>query len=112
MSADRTAALRHLPSVDQLLRVLAAHADVADVPRVRLTIAVRDVLDRERRRLLAGGSPIDALALGGSALHYDIVANEFSFAWKTDKSMAKTCKVFILTLSDGQQQFARFKLSK
>ena len=63
MSADRTAALRHLPSVDQLLRVLAAHADVADVPRVRLTIAVRDVLDRERRRLLAGGSPIDALAL-------------------------------------------------
>ena len=54
MSAERAAALRHLPSVDQILRVIADRAEVADVPRVRLTATVRDVLDRERRRLLAG----------------------------------------------------------
>jgi L-seryl-tRNA(Ser) seleniumtransferase len=54
VTADRAAALRHLPSVDQLLRVVAARADVADIPRVRLTATVRDVLDRERGRLLGG----------------------------------------------------------
>jgi len=63
VSAERTAALRHLPSVDQLVRVLATRADLADVPRPRLTATVRDVLDRERQRLLAGGAPLDADAL-------------------------------------------------
>jgi Tol biopolymer transport system component len=55
-------------------------------------------------------SPIDALAPGGSDLHYDTVNNEFIFGWKTQKSQAKSCDVFILTLNDGQQEFARFLL--
>ena len=63
MSAERAAALRRLPSVDQLLRTLAAHAEIAGVPRTRLTATVREVLDRERQRLLAGGAPLDAAAL-------------------------------------------------
>jgi L-seryl-tRNA(Ser) seleniumtransferase len=62
--ADRTAALRQLPSVDQILRALAARPDLADVPRARLTETARDAVDRERRRLL-GGAPtaLDAEAL-------------------------------------------------
>ena len=64
MSADRTAALRHLPSVDQLLRLVTGRPELADVPRTRLTDTVREVLDRERRRLLGGpGAPLDAEAL-------------------------------------------------
>jgi L-seryl-tRNA(Ser) seleniumtransferase len=64
VSADRTAALRHLPSVDQLLRLVAGRSELADVPRTRLTDTVREVLDRERRRVLGGpGAPADADAL-------------------------------------------------
>ena len=64
MSADRAAALRHLPSVDQLLRLVAGRPELADIPRTRLTETVREVLDRERRRLLGGpGAPVDADAL-------------------------------------------------
>jgi len=78
VSAERTAALRHLPSVDQLLRVLATHADVADVPRVRLTTTVRDVLDRERRRLLAGGAPVDAPVLAARVADITVRTGRFS----------------------------------
>ena len=54
MSADR-AALRHLPSVDQVLRALAERAEIAALPRARLAALVRDVLDAERRHLLTPG---------------------------------------------------------
>jgi len=63
VSADR-AALRSLPSVDQLLRVLAGRPDVAAIPRARLTALVREALDAERRRILGErGTPADAEAL-------------------------------------------------
>jgi len=63
VSADR-AALRSLPSVDQLLRVLAGRPDVAAIPRARLTALVREALDAERRRILRErGTPADAEAL-------------------------------------------------
>jgi L-seryl-tRNA(Ser) seleniumtransferase len=68
MSADRAAALRRLPSVDELLRVLAAHPDSAGVPRARLTAVVREVVDEERRRLLAGEAPLAADALLARAI--------------------------------------------
>ncbi len=55
-------------------------------------------------------NPIAALASGGSGLQYNATTHEFTYPWKTDKSMAKTCAVFALTLIDGQQQFARFML--
>jgi len=69
VSAERAAALRKLPSVDQILRVIAGRPEVADVPRARLTETVREVLDRERRRLLAG----DAGALDADALATRVV---------------------------------------
>jgi L-seryl-tRNA(Ser) seleniumtransferase len=50
--SDRRAALRQLPSVDQLVRRLADRTDLAGIPRARLTAAVRATLDTERRRLL------------------------------------------------------------
>jgi L-seryl-tRNA(Ser) seleniumtransferase len=50
--------------VDQLLRAVAARPEVARIPRARLTATVREVLDRERRRLLGeGDGTVDADAL-------------------------------------------------
>ena len=62
-------ALRGLPSVDALLAALAGRVELAAVPRGRLTEAVREVLGRERRRLLEtpGATAADAAALGARA---------------------------------------------
>ena len=68
MSADRAASLRHLPSVDQLLRVLAADPESAGVSRARLTALVREVVDHERRRVLAGETALAADALLARAI--------------------------------------------
>jgi L-seryl-tRNA(Ser) seleniumtransferase len=65
MSADRNAALRGLPSVDHLLRALAARPELQGVPRARLTALVRETLDAERRRAREGHAvpaATDALA--------------------------------------------------
>jgi L-seryl-tRNA(Ser) seleniumtransferase len=48
VSAD-PAALRRLPSVDQLLRILDSRPEVADIPRARLTALVRETVEAERR---------------------------------------------------------------
>jgi L-seryl-tRNA(Ser) seleniumtransferase len=62
--ADRAAALRRLPSVDQVVRALAARPEARDVPRPRLTAVVRELLDEERRRVTtAQASPADADAV-------------------------------------------------
>jgi L-seryl-tRNA(Ser) seleniumtransferase len=53
VSADRVAALRSLPSVDQLLRRLADHEEVRALARARLTALVREALEQERARVLA-----------------------------------------------------------
>ena len=53
MSADR-AALRRLPSVDQVLRALEGRPEVVALPRARLTVLAREALDDARRRVLAG----------------------------------------------------------
>ncbi len=52
MTADRSAALRALPSVDELLRRLGDHAAADGIPRTRLAATIRDVLDAERQRVL------------------------------------------------------------
>ncbi len=52
MSADRAAALRSLPSVDQLLRRLADQEEVRGLTRARLTALVREALEQERTRVL------------------------------------------------------------
>src|SRR5262245_66614971 len=65
VSADQAAALRGLPSVDQLLRHLADRAELKDLARPRLTALVREALDQERARVLqehAAPVPAEALA--------------------------------------------------
>jgi len=52
VSADRAAALRSLPSVDQLLRRLADQEEVRGLTRARLTALVREALEQERTRVL------------------------------------------------------------
>jgi L-seryl-tRNA(Ser) seleniumtransferase len=61
VSADQGAALRSLPSVDQLVRRLAADPALMGIARARLTATVRDTLDAERRRVVQQGqAPADA----------------------------------------------------
>ena len=53
MSGDASAALRRLPSVDQVLRLLAERPEAHAIPHARLTETVRAALDEERRRARA-----------------------------------------------------------
>jgi L-seryl-tRNA(Ser) seleniumtransferase len=57
VSADRAAALRSLPAVDQLVRRLTADAALAGLSRARLTAAAREALDAERARVRGQGTP-------------------------------------------------------
>src|SRR5262249_55798906 len=69
MSADRTARLRRLPAVDQVLREVGERPETVAVPRPRLTALVRDVLDAERRRVMTGDAePPDSAAVVGRVL--------------------------------------------
>jgi L-seryl-tRNA(Ser) seleniumtransferase len=66
MSADDAATPRRLPSVDQLVRRLAAEPTLAGVARARLTATVRETLAGERRRVVEQGPPAaDVEALAG-----------------------------------------------
>ena len=65
MSAERATALRGLPSVDQLLRQLATHADLHGITRARLTALIRETLDQERVRVIgerAAPATVEVLA--------------------------------------------------
>jgi Selenocysteine synthase N terminal len=53
MNAEVAAALRRLPSVDQLVRRLDSRDVVRGVPRARLTATAREVLASERQRVRA-----------------------------------------------------------
>lgn len=78
MSTDR-ALLRGLPSVDQLLRTLQDRPAVAGIPRARLAAMVREVLDVERQRLLAGAAePVDVETLAGRVVRAGQRAGVFS----------------------------------
>jgi L-seryl-tRNA(Ser) seleniumtransferase len=78
MSTDR-ALLRGLPSVDQLLRSLQHRPAVAGIPRARLAAMVREVLDVERQRLLAGAAePVDVETLAGRVVQAGQRAGVFS----------------------------------
>lgn len=68
MSSDRAAALRRLPSVDQVLRLLGGRPEARGVSRPRLTALVRELLDDERRRVGGGlAAPADAEAVAARA---------------------------------------------
>ncbi|MFQ5520805.1 MAG: L-seryl-tRNA(Sec) selenium transferase, partial [Candidatus Methylomirabilia bacterium] len=64
---DVQAALRVLPSVDQVLRGVEGHEALAAVPRPRLVAAVREVLATERRRVLEGRGRSEELDAEGLA---------------------------------------------
>ena len=78
MSADAGAGLRRLPSVDQLLRVLGDRAELAAVPRARLTATVRDVIERERERVRGGATAADAGVLATRVVEVTRRAGVFS----------------------------------
>jgi len=64
VSVEPAASPRGLPSVDQLVRRLGDRAELAEVPRARLTALAREALDVERRRVLAErAAPVDAEGL-------------------------------------------------
>jgi L-seryl-tRNA(Ser) seleniumtransferase len=55
MSAEIAGALRRLPSVDRLVRHLERRDEMQSLSRARLTVAAREALERERRRVQAEG---------------------------------------------------------
>lgn len=62
------------------------------------------------------GGPTDAieetvLTAGGTTLRYDTALDQFIFNWKTVKGWAGGCRQLILELSDGQKQYANFRLN-
>jgi L-seryl-tRNA(Ser) seleniumtransferase len=64
VTADRAAALRALPSVDQLVRRVSGEAGLETIPRARLIAAAREIVDAERRRVAGGdGAPAEAAEL-------------------------------------------------
>jgi L-seryl-tRNA(Ser) seleniumtransferase len=66
MKVDAAAALRALPSVDQLVRRLSGRDEIRALSRVRLTATAREVLEGERQRVrVEGGSPADVDTLAG-----------------------------------------------
>ena len=80
MSADQAAALRSLPSVDQLLRHLADRAELKDLARPRLTALVREALDQERARVLQEhAAPVPAEALAARVVERARRDGPFSF---------------------------------
>jgi len=79
VSADRAAALRSLPSVDQLVRRVAADPALAGLSRARLTAAVREALDAERRRVREqSATPADPDALAARVVEGVRRAGRFS----------------------------------
>jgi L-seryl-tRNA(Ser) seleniumtransferase len=79
VSADDATTLRRLPSVDQLVRRLAAEPGVAGLSHARLTATVRDTLAAERRRVMREGSaPADADTLAARVLAITQQAGLFS----------------------------------
>jgi hypothetical protein len=55
------------------------------------------------------GSAMPAGTAGNSGLTYDPSSNTYTYVWKTDKSMAGTCQMFILLLIDGSDHLAYFQ---
>ncbi len=58
-------------------------------------------------------APADVIELtvtaGNSSLSYDSATNTYTYAWKTNKSWAGTCRSFTLRLTDGSNHTALFK---
>lgn len=59
------------------------------------------------------GAVLDPIATtstaGNSGLSYDGATQTYTYVWKTNKSWAKTCREFVVTLVDGTTHTARFR---
>jgi hypothetical protein len=58
-------------------------------------------------------SPVNAIeetvAPGSTVLRYDPTANQFIYNWHTDAAWAGTCRMFQITLKDGNVKQAKFQ---
>jgi hypothetical protein len=54
------------------------------------------------------------LTAGQSSLQYDLVLDQYTYVWKTDKSWSNGtgCRQLIVTLNDGTEHLANFKFTK
>jgi len=46
---------------------------------------------------------------GASSLRYDATIDRYTYVWKTNKSWAGTCRLFVMRLDDGSKHSARFR---
>ncbi len=53
--------------------------------------------------------PVETTTTSPSGLHYDASSGQYTYAWKSDKAWAGTCRQFILRLVDGTSHTALFQ---
>jgi alpha-tubulin suppressor-like RCC1 family protein len=60
------------------------------------------------------GAPLDdieqTVLAGSSSLSFDPVSGQYSYVWKTEKAWALTCRQLVVTLADGTEHVANFKM--
>jgi len=57
------------------------------------------------------GTPVTALASGGSSLTYDAATDTYTYVWKTESAWVGTCRQLDVALADGSHHVANFKFS-
>jgi hypothetical protein len=93
VNADRAIPVRFSLAGNQGLEILTASSQtISCVPNA--------VIDRIEQTVNATNS----------RLSYNASTNTYTYVWKTSKSWAKTCRQLVLTLNDGTQHLANFKL--
>jgi hypothetical protein len=72
-----------------------------------------DNYPRSQQVACDSAAPLDdieeTVTAGGSSLTYDSISERYQYVWKTDKSWARTCRMFTLNLSDGSTHRAAFR---
>ena len=68
-----------------------------------------------------GSAPVDVVpdaelasifSASGNGLSYDMLSQEYSYVWKTDKAWAGKCRQLVVKFVDGQSRFVNFKAMK
>ena len=52
----------------------------------------------------------ETVSAGGGSLSYDSATDRYTYAWKTNKSWANTCRQLVVKLDDGTSHRANFRL--
>jgi hypothetical protein len=60
----------------------------------------------------SAGPGTAAASAGGSSLQYDPSTDQYTWAWKTDKVWAGTCRILTVTLVDGTTHQALFDFDR